>query len=196
MARGLLVYDLTDGSSLWVGVVTFGAMIPRVLVPPFTGYLADRFNRRNIMASMFAINLVHNIALAALVSLDMFTEWSDIMILPTVSLKPARPVVPVVRERVGARGADAGGPGAHPEPGAARTAAERHRPEPGDDERHAADRSAGDSAAPADMGRGGRVHTLLRLLPDKPHTSAENQDVFDRNHRPQAEFHKQPAGEA
>ena len=86
VARGLLVYDLTDGSSLWVGVVTFGAMIPRVLVPPFTGYLADRFNRRNIMASMFAINLVHNIALAALVSLDMFTEWSDIMILPTVSL--------------------------------------------------------------------------------------------------------------
>ena len=86
VARGLLVYDLTDGSSLWVGVVTFGAMIPRVLVPPFTGYLADRFNRRNIMASMFAINLVHNIALAALVSLDMFTEWSDVMILPTVSL--------------------------------------------------------------------------------------------------------------
>ena len=70
VARGLLVYDLTDGSSLWVGIVTFGAMIPRVLVPPISGYLSDRFNRRNFMASMFAVNLVHNIALTIFVITD------------------------------------------------------------------------------------------------------------------------------
>ena len=70
VARGLLVYDLTDGSSLWVGIVTFGAMIPRVLVPPISGYLSDRFNRRNVMASMFAVNLVHNIALTIFVITD------------------------------------------------------------------------------------------------------------------------------
>ena len=86
VARGWLVYDLTGGESLWVGIVTFAAMIPRVLIPPFTGYLADRFNRRNIMASMFAVNLVHNIALAALVIFDVFTKWSGIMVLPSVSL--------------------------------------------------------------------------------------------------------------
>ena len=50
-------------------------MIPRVLVPPFTGYLADRFNRRNIMAIMFAVNLVHNIALAAFVIFDVIEIW-------------------------------------------------------------------------------------------------------------------------
>ena len=86
VARGWLVYDLTGGESLWVGIVTFAAMIPRVLIPPFTGYLADRFNRRNIMASMFAVNLVHNIALAALVVFDVFTKWSSITVLPSVSL--------------------------------------------------------------------------------------------------------------
>ena len=66
--------------------MTFAAMIPRVLIPPFTGYLADRFNRRNIMAVMFAVNLVHNIVLAVLVIFDVFTRWSDITVLPSVSL--------------------------------------------------------------------------------------------------------------
>ncbi len=50
-------------------------MIPRVLVPPFTGYLADRFNRRNIMACMFAVNLVHNIVLALFVILGTIEIW-------------------------------------------------------------------------------------------------------------------------
>ncbi len=75
VARGWLVYDLTGGESLWVGIVTFAAMIPRVLVPPFTGYLADRFNRRNIMAVMFAVNLVHNVALAVFVLVGVIEIW-------------------------------------------------------------------------------------------------------------------------
>ena len=80
VARGWLVYDLTGGESLWVGIVTFAAMIPRVLIPPFTGYLADRFNRRNIMASMFAVNLVHNVALAAVVLLGVIETLDAIEI--------------------------------------------------------------------------------------------------------------------
>ncbi len=75
VARGWLVYDLTGGESLWVGIVTFAAMIPRVLIPPFTGYLADRFNRRNIMAVMFAVNLVHNIALSVFVVFGVIEIW-------------------------------------------------------------------------------------------------------------------------
>ena len=75
VARGWLVYDLTGGESLWVGIVTFAAMIPRVLIPPFTGYLADRFNRRNIMACMFAVNLVHNIVLSVFVILGTIELW-------------------------------------------------------------------------------------------------------------------------
>ena len=74
VARGWLVFVLTD-SSLWVGVVTFAAMIPRVLVTPFTGYLSDRFDRRNVLAAMFALNLVHNLVLAFLVLLGTIEVW-------------------------------------------------------------------------------------------------------------------------
>ena len=49
VARGLLVFQLADeNQTLWVGVVTFGAMIPRMVVSPFTGYLSDRFDRRAV----------------------------------------------------------------------------------------------------------------------------------------------------
>jgi MFS family permease len=68
------VYDLSE-SSLWVGLVTFAAMIPRVLITPFTGYLADRFDRRKVMAIMFALNLVHNIVLAGVVLAGFATIW-------------------------------------------------------------------------------------------------------------------------
>ena len=74
VARGWLIYVLSD-SSLWVGVVTFAAMIPRVLVTPFSGYLADRFDRRSVMASMFAVNLVHNLVLAVLVLIGGIEVW-------------------------------------------------------------------------------------------------------------------------
>ena len=74
IARGWLAYDLSD-SSLWVGVVTFMAMVPRVVVTPFTGYLSDRFNRRNVLAAMFALNLAHNILLVAVVLFDEVQVW-------------------------------------------------------------------------------------------------------------------------
>ena len=74
VARGWLVYDLSD-SSLWVGVVTFAAMIPRVLVTPFSGYLADRFDRRSVLAWMFGLNLAHNLVLAVLVLLGNVEIW-------------------------------------------------------------------------------------------------------------------------
>lgn len=79
VARGWLVYELSD-SSLWVGLVTFAAMIPRVLVTPFTGYLADRFDRRRVMAIMFAINLAHNLVLAAVVLSGFATVWHLIVL--------------------------------------------------------------------------------------------------------------------
>jgi len=74
------VYNLTDGSSLWVGLVTFAAMIPRVLVTPITGYLADRFDRRRVMAVMFALNLAHNLVLAAVVMMGVVTVWHLVLL--------------------------------------------------------------------------------------------------------------------
>ena len=74
VARGWLVFELSD-SSLWVGVVTFAAMIPRVLVTPFTGYLADRFDRRTVLATMFGLNMVQNLILAVVVFTGNVEIW-------------------------------------------------------------------------------------------------------------------------
>ncbi|MGQ4808772.1 hypothetical protein NKDENANG_02161 [Candidatus Entotheonellaceae bacterium PAL068K] len=65
VARGWLVYALSDSSG-WVGLVTFAAMIPRVLVTPISGYLSDCFDRRTVLATMFALNLVQNAVLTLL----------------------------------------------------------------------------------------------------------------------------------
>jgi MFS family permease len=83
VARGWLVYDLS-GSSLWVGLVTFAAMIPRVLVTPISGYLSDRFNRRSVLAAMFALNTGHNLVLAILVVTDTVDIW-HLVVLSLVS---------------------------------------------------------------------------------------------------------------
>ena len=74
IARGALVKLLTD-SDLWVGMVTFAAMIPAVIVTPFAGYLADRFDRRTVMAWAAGINLAHNLLLAILVVSGGIEAW-------------------------------------------------------------------------------------------------------------------------
>ena len=79
IARGWLVWAETE-SSVWVGVVTFAAMAPRVLVTPFTGYLSDRFDRRVVVAAMFAINTVHNIVLGVLVMADIAPVWALVLL--------------------------------------------------------------------------------------------------------------------
>ncbi len=74
IARGALVKILTD-SDLWVGMVTFAAMIPAVIVTPFAGYLADRFDRRAVMAWAAGINLAHNLVLAIIVATGSVEAW-------------------------------------------------------------------------------------------------------------------------
>jgi MFS family permease len=74
VARGWLVFDMT-GSSMAVGVVTFAAMAPLLFMPPIAGVLADRFDRRNVLAATYAINLVHNLILAVLAATGLITEW-------------------------------------------------------------------------------------------------------------------------
>ena len=83
VARGWIVYEFSD-SSLWVGVVTFAAMIPRVAVSPFTGYLSDRFDRRAVLRVMFAVNLLHNIVLGLLMLSGQAEIW-HIVVLSVVN---------------------------------------------------------------------------------------------------------------
>jgi MFS family permease len=50
-------------------------MIPRALVTPFSGYLADRFDRRKVLAWMFGLNLLFNLLLAIVVMTGVVTVW-------------------------------------------------------------------------------------------------------------------------
>ena len=79
VARGWLVYEMSD-SALLIGVVTFAAMIPRVTVTPFTGYLSDRFERKSVLALMFGASTVQNLVLAALVFLGLIEVWHLIVL--------------------------------------------------------------------------------------------------------------------
>ena len=74
VARGWLAWELT-GESMWVGVITFAAMFPRVFSTPIVGYLADRFDRQTMLQWIFALNLAHNILLGFLVMYGMAGPW-------------------------------------------------------------------------------------------------------------------------
>ena len=74
VVRGWVVYQISD-SSTYVGLVTFAALIPMVIVNPFIGYLADKFQRRRILQIMFFINFAHNLGLAFLYFLDLIVPW-------------------------------------------------------------------------------------------------------------------------
>lgn len=77
IARGVLVYQLSDDSnrSLMVGAVTLAAMIPRVVVTPFSGYVLDRFDRKLVLPAMFGLNFGHNVVLAALAFSGHLEVW-------------------------------------------------------------------------------------------------------------------------
>jgi MFS family permease len=64
--RAALVYELTR-SNAWVGFVTMAAQLPSLVVTPFAGLLADRFDRRRVLACTFTLNLLNNLLLALLV---------------------------------------------------------------------------------------------------------------------------------
>jgi len=74
VARGWLVFDKTD-SSFWVGATTFAAMAPLFLVPPIVGVLADRMDRRTILAWSYAVNSLHNLLMFTGALLGVLDVW-------------------------------------------------------------------------------------------------------------------------
>ena len=81
-ARGVLAFDISDESSFWVGLTTFAALIPFVVVPPFSGVLADKFDRRYLIAIAHGVN----VALALLLVVLFFTDTIQLWHLPVISL--------------------------------------------------------------------------------------------------------------
>ncbi len=74
VARGVLVLDMSNSSGL-VGIVTFAAMGPRFIVPPLAGYLADRFNRRDVLNAVYWVNFLSTALLAFLAVAGLLELW-------------------------------------------------------------------------------------------------------------------------
>ena len=74
IARGWLAFELTDGS-LWVGIVTFAAIAPRLFSTPIAGFLADWFDRQKLLRWIFALNMGNNILLALLAMNGLAGPW-------------------------------------------------------------------------------------------------------------------------
>jgi MFS family permease len=79
VTRGWLIFDKT-GSSFWVGAATFAAMGPQFVVPPVAGVLADRLDRRTILAWTYSLNLAHNIALLGLALFGGLEVWTLVVL--------------------------------------------------------------------------------------------------------------------
>jgi MFS family permease len=62
-------------SSFWVGATTFAAMGPQFVVPPIAGVLADRIDRRTILAWTYSLNLAHNVVLFAFAATGVLELW-------------------------------------------------------------------------------------------------------------------------
>lgn len=74
LARGWLVFDLTDSSAA-VGLVTFAGMSPFLFAGPIGGALADRLDRRRLAIFSAAAGMVFSLVLAGLVLSGVVQVW-------------------------------------------------------------------------------------------------------------------------
>ena len=80
-ARGTLAFSISESAG-WVGLTTFAALIPFVVIPPISGILADRFDRRYLIATAHATNVLLALLLVWLFFADTIELWH----LPIISL--------------------------------------------------------------------------------------------------------------
>jgi MFS family permease len=74
VARGYLAYELT-GSAFALGAVTLAMGLPRIVLSPLGGVLADRYPKRTIMLWSNAFMAATAMALALLVWTHLVTIW-------------------------------------------------------------------------------------------------------------------------
>lgn len=79
VSRAALALNLT-GSSGSAGIVTFAAMIPSVVISPLAGYLADRFDRKIVLAGAYSTNIVANLILSGLVISGRVEFWQLVLL--------------------------------------------------------------------------------------------------------------------
>ena len=73
-ARGWVAFDLHNHSST-VGVVVFASFLPSLLITPFAGVLADRYDRRTLLLVMQVLGLASTLGLAWYVAMGGHSAW-------------------------------------------------------------------------------------------------------------------------
>jgi MFS family permease len=73
-ARGWVAFDLHHHSST-VGLVVFASFLPSLLITPFTGVFADRYDRRAMLLMMHSIGLLSTLGLAWFVWTGAHNAW-------------------------------------------------------------------------------------------------------------------------
>ncbi len=79
IAVSWLAYRLTD-SAVGLGVVGFSTRIPALVFAPFTGVLADRWNRHRTLVVTQTLSMIQALILAALVLTELITIWEVIVL--------------------------------------------------------------------------------------------------------------------
>lgn len=74
IASGWLAWTLTE-SATWVGAIAFADLFPCVLLGPFSGAAADRWNRLKVLRIGQILGLAQAILLAALYQTGALTIW-------------------------------------------------------------------------------------------------------------------------
>ncbi len=73
-ARGWVAFDLHQHSST-VGLVVFASFLPSLLITPFTGVFADRYDRRSMLLMMHGIGLLSTLGLGWFVWAGSSNPW-------------------------------------------------------------------------------------------------------------------------
>jgi MFS family permease len=73
-ARGWVAFDLHQHSST-VGLVVFASFLPSLVITPFTGVLADRYDRRTMLIVMNAIGVLSTLGLAWFAWMGSQSAW-------------------------------------------------------------------------------------------------------------------------
>ncbi len=73
-AQSWVIYEVT-GSNLWVGLTAGVRALPVLILPVFTGAIADRIDRRKLIGTIRIILAIISLITAALIYFDILEPW-------------------------------------------------------------------------------------------------------------------------
>ena len=79
MAISWLIYRITN-SAFMLGIVGFLGQLPTLILTPFAGVFADRYNRHRILIITQALEMVQAFILAALIMSGMVSVWNIVIL--------------------------------------------------------------------------------------------------------------------